>query len=230
MQPDPLGALEWQTPGPDMYALQPRRRAITGAVLLAIVMPWSRAAAQTDDAAAARIRRFYDALLVTMKQAQRLGVRGRYDYLANPVRETFDLAAMTRIAVGPEWNALDAEQRAALVDAFTRMTIATYANRFDGFSGERFEVESTSEERTSGRLVRTRLVQSNGAPIVLDYFMRGSGQDLKVVDVYLTGTISELATRRAEFGSILKSGGPAALVQSINGQADKLLREPASRS
>jgi phospholipid transport system substrate-binding protein len=53
--------------------------------------------------------------------------------------------------------------------------------------------------------------------------MRKSGSDWKVVDVYLDGTISELANRRAEFGAILKSGGPDALVSSLTKQGDKLL-------
>jgi len=41
--------------------------------------------------------------------------------------------------------------------------------------------------------------------------------------VYLDGTISELASRRAEFGAILKSGGPNALIDSLRRQGDKLL-------
>jgi len=53
--------------------------------------------------------------------------------------------------------------------------------------------------------------------------MRKSGADWKIVDIYLDGTISELANRRAEFGAILKSGGPDALVVSLTKQGDKLL-------
>jgi phospholipid transport system substrate-binding protein len=44
-----------------------------------------------------------------------------------------------------------------------------------------------------------------------------------VVDVFLDGTISELASRRAEFTAILKSGGPEALISSLRRQGDKLL-------
>jgi phospholipid transport system substrate-binding protein len=53
--------------------------------------------------------------------------------------------------------------------------------------------------------------------------MRKTGPGWKVVDVYLDGTISELASRRAEFTSILKAGGPDALVASLRRQGDKLL-------
>jgi phospholipid transport system substrate-binding protein len=107
------------------------------------------------------------------------------------------------------------------------MTIATYASRFDGYSGERFEVEPATEVRNTGRIVRTRLIQSSGEPVTLNYLVRGSGDSWKVVDVHLSGTISELATRRSEFDAILKSGGPTALVESLRQQADKLMRPPA---
>jgi phospholipid transport system substrate-binding protein len=187
-----------------------------------------RASAQgaVTDPAVARIQAFYDVLLTVMKEAGKLGIRGRYEKLAPAIRTTFDLAAMTRIAVGPDWTSIAPEQQNALVDSFTRMTIATYANRFDGYSGERFEVEPATETRSTGRIVRTRLIQSTGEPVALNYLVRGSGDSWRVVDVYLAGTISELATRRSEFSAILESGGANALVESLRQQADKLMRAP----
>jgi len=212
-----------------MNALVARLRLLCAPLALAALFA-ANARAQAADPAAARIRLFYDALLGVMKQADKLGVRGRYEKLAPVIRDTFDLPAMTRIAIGPEWNSLSQDERNALVDAFSRMTIATYANRFDGYSGERLEVQPATEGRSTGRVVHSRIVPTSGDPVTLDYLMRGSGTEWKVVDVYLTGTISELATRRAEFGTILKSGGAAALVKSLNAQAEQLLRAPAAKS
>ena len=200
-----------------------RRLALRLAVAALLGALSSRTSAQghAPDPAARTITAFYDVLLAVMKDAQRLGYQGRYDKLAPAIRATYDLAAMTRIAYGPEWNGLPPDLQAQLVESFAQMTIATYANRFDGYSGERFEVEPTSEERNTGRLVRTKLVRSRGEPVALNYLMRGSGETWKIVDVYLTGTISELATRRAEFAAVLKTGGPIALVDSLRQQADR---------
>jgi len=203
-----------------------RRRRILLACLAALgasALPVSVRSEEVEPAITS-IRAFYESLLAVMKQADKLGVRGRYEKLAPAVRATFDLPAMTRIAVGPDWSAIQPDQQAALIENFARMTTATYASRFDGYSGERFEVEPTVEERSSGRIVRSKLIPSNGAPIALNYLLRNSGNAWKAVDVYLSGTISELATRRSEFGSILKSGGPSALIESLHQQTDKLLR------
>ena len=161
-------------------------------------------------------------LLATMKQAQALGVQGRYDALSPVLAKTYDISSMTRMAVGPNWDALQPAQKAALTDAFSRMMIATYAKRFDGFSGETFKITEVTD-RATDKMVKTQIIQSNGKPVPINYLMRKSGPEWRVVDVYLDGTISELASRRAEFTSILKSGGPDALIASLRKQGDRLL-------
>lgn len=205
------------------------RRRVLGSIAaaLAALLAVPARAADDDAAVTAPIRAFYDALLDAMRRAKALGIKGRYDRLAPVIESAFDLAAMTRIAIGPRWTSIPKEQQAALVDGFSRMTIATYANRFDGYSGERFEVDPAAETRSSGKVVHTRLVQSSGEPVTLDYLMRASGNGWKIVDVYLTGTISELATRRSEFAAILNAGGASALIDSLRQQAEKLLRPSA---
>ncbi len=213
----------------DMARDLTRRRLLLAAAALlgAGAMP-ARAEGEAGDPAVKPVRAFYDSLLSVMKQAKELGVRGRYDKLSAPIRSTFDLAAMTRIAVGADWNAIPPGEQTALIDNFTRLTIATYASRFDGYSGERFEVEPESEARATGRMVHTKLFQSNGEPVTLNYLLRDSGGTWRVVDVYLTGTISELATRRSEFAAILKSGGPSALVDSLRQKTEALMHAPAA--
>jgi len=206
---------------------EPRRRQAmlrAMAMLAGLALARPVVAAEADPAAVP-IRAFYDVLLAVMKQADQLGVRGRYDKLAPVIRSTFDLPAMTRIAVGPEWTAIPPDQQTALLDNFARMTIATYANRFDGWSGQSFEVDAEVLPRNNGRIVRTKLVRPKEEPVTLNYLMRGAGDSWKVVDIYLSGTISELATQRSEFGAILKAGGPAALIESLRQQIDKLMKK-----
>lgn len=175
------------------------------------------------DPVAMPVDNLYAALLETMKQAKQLGVKGRYDKLSPILRKAYDLPLMARIAVGKHWDAMSAGERESVVAAFTRMTTATYASRFDGFSGEKFEVLQTADRPNGDKIVMTRIVPSDGKAVQLNYLMRNVGGAWRIIDVYLNGTISELASRRAEFGSILKTGGPNALVSALNKQGDKLL-------
>src|SRR3989304_3357532 len=88
----------------------------------------------------AGVARVPAALLQSMQNAETLGFSGRYENLAPVLKDSFDLPFMVRVSVGQYWSGLDAGQQEKLADAFERFTGATYAGRFDGYSGARFEV------------------------------------------------------------------------------------------
>jgi phospholipid transport system substrate-binding protein len=165
----------------------------------------------------------YDTLLSVMKQGRQLGFAGRRDKLAPVIRQVFDLPLMTRLMVGLQWSGLAAAQQQQLISAFTAFSIATYANRFDGYSGERFDVDSTPVRESNGDvIVRTRLVKSDGEPVQIDYLLHNDNGAWRIVDVYLSGTVSELATRRSEFSSVMRRGGPKALVDLLQQKTAQL--------
>ena len=179
--------------------------------------------AQQADPAAATIDKFDAAVLDVMKQAKKLGPRGRFEALQPVIERTFDLPAMTRFAVGSAWNTLSPEDRAALVKAFTRMTVATYAHNFDSYGGEKFTLEKV-DTRGLDKLVHTRLTGS-GAPTELAYRMRqDAGSAWKVIDVYYNSTVSSLLGQRSEYAGTLSSGGVQALIKKLNSRADQLIQ------
>ncbi len=191
----------------------PHRRAFPSlavALVLAVARP-AAVGAQGEPGPTAVVTAFHHVLLDTMREARTLGVRSRYDRLRPAMARAFDLPAMTRIAVGPPWTQLSPGQRDALVAGFSDWSVATYANRFNGYAGETFE--TLGEAPAPGgndRLVRTRLNRTDGAaPVALTYLMRRAEAGWRIVDVYLTGTISEIASRRAEFTGLLREDGGA---------------------
>jgi phospholipid transport system substrate-binding protein len=188
------------------------RRLLLALPLVAGLRP---AAAAEPGSAPAVIDRFYEQLLAVMKEAKRLGFDGRYTRLAPAISQTFDLALMTRIAIGPGWAQIPPEQQQRLNAAFSRYTISMYANRFDDWGGERFEVMPTATPNPNGVLVNSRLIKTNGEAIALNYLLKQEAGAWKVIDVYLSGTVSELAARRSEFGSVLQRNGAEGLVQLI---------------
>ena len=171
------------------------------------------------------IRGFYATLLTTMKAGPRLGESGRYAALAPVVQQVFNVPFMTRLAVGPDWAGLMPSQQQQVTTAFGRYIAATYADRFDRYSGEALQVGG-EQVFAGGYIVRTQIVKPTGDPVTINYLMRENGGTWQIADVYLDGTISELAARRAEFASIIKDGGPDALVSLLRQRADKLLAGP----
>ena len=191
-------------------------RRLLLALPLAILAGRRAASAVDPGAAPALIERFYATLLDVMKQAKRLSFDERYKRLAPAIEQAFDLGLMTRIAIGPGWAGLAPNQQQRLSAAFARYIISNYANRFDDYGGERLEVSPKAVPNPNGVIVESRLVKSNGEPVNLNYLLRqDAAGSWKVIDVYLSGTISELATRRSEFSTVLQRGGADALVQLI---------------
>lgn len=167
------------------------------------------------------VRSFYDTLLYTMKNAKTLGQNGRYAQLEPVIAKTFDLPFMTRMAVGTAWSTMTPTQRQQATEAFGRYISAIYADRFDGYSGEQLKVIG-AQPYAAGAIVDSEIVKSDGQPVRINYLMRRNGQSWQISDVYLNGTISELAARRAEFASILQSKGVDGLIAALNRKASLL--------
>jgi phospholipid transport system substrate-binding protein len=195
------------------------RRAFLAAALLAVI---GAPAARAGETPVATISAFYDTLLATMKDGTKLGFKGRSERLAPAIKSAFDLALMTRLMVGPPWQSVAPEQQGQLVTAFSDFSIATYASRFDDYSGERFEINPRANETNNGTIVHTKLIKSDGEPVQLDYLMRRNDSGWQIIDVYLSGTVSELATRRSEFTAVMRRGGAEALVDALQKKTAQL--------
>jgi phospholipid transport system substrate-binding protein len=185
------------------------------ALLLGAGLPTTGSAAASDPQQL--VQSFYGVLLSNMKDGRMLGEGGRYARLAPVVDRTFDLPSMTRLAVGPAWETLAPAQQQQLTAAFAHYVAATYADRFDTYSGEQLQVAG---ERPHGAdlMVQTSIVKADGEKTRLDYLIRQG----RISDVYLDGTISQLAVHRSEFHSILQREGVDGLVAALHRKVDLL--------
>ena len=200
--------------------------ALCLALLLASDLVAQRAEAAAD--AQNTVRGFYGLLLSNMRGGRTLGESGRYSRLAPVVTRTFDVPAMTRLAIGPAWPTLNPAQQQQLIAAFAHYIAATYADQFDSYSGEQLQVTG---QRPFGAdiMVQTRIIKSNGEATRLDYLMHQNQGAPQISDVYLDGSISQLAVHRSEFHAILQREGVDGLVSALNRKVD-LLRSVARSS
>jgi phospholipid transport system substrate-binding protein len=155
-------------------------------------------------------------LLSVMKDAARLGFDGRLERLRPELLARYDFSFMAEKSVGRGWQQFDAAAQEKLADAFARLAMATYAARFDGFDGERFETLGVQPATHDTMLVKTRIVRSDEPAVALDYRLRDiGGGEWRIVDVFLNGTVSELAMRRAEYSAVLKRDGYDGLIEAL---------------
>ena len=177
------------------------------------------ALAQAADPAVSTVEELDAGLLRTMRAGGT--VQARSKVIAPVLERTFDLALMTRLAVGPEWVKVSPADQQGLVDAFKRMTVAQYARNFDSYGGESFEVSPRVETRGGDKVVRTTLKVPKDSPVAIAYRLRQSGGSWKIIDVFYKNAISQIATRRSDFGTVLQKGGAKALVARMNAIAAK---------
>ncbi|MGI9434567.1 MAG: ABC transporter substrate-binding protein [Geminicoccaceae bacterium] len=176
------------------------------------------------------IERLNTTLLDVMQSADELGYAGRYEKFDPSLRGSFDFAFMAKIATGRFWNGLDAEQREHLVERFAEMSIATFASRFDGFSGERFEIVGEKPGPRDTIVVDDRIIRPDDPPVGLNFVLKqtasAEGTDSwRIIDVMLDGKFSELARQRAEFSAVLEKGGYDELMTALDDQIKRLRAE-----
>ena len=176
------------------------------------------------------VDRLHVALLAVMKQADALGYQGRFDRLAPVLQETFDLPFMATKSVGRYWKSASEQDRRTLVQTFTRFSVANYAGRFDGYSGQTFETLDQEPSTHGTILVKTRLNDPDGELVRLNYRLRPVNGGWKIIDVYLNGTVSELALRRSEYSSLIKREGFKALLVALDERIDTLASMPADQA
>ena len=206
---------------------------VTGLIAASVLLSTPISAAPKTDAVAAIvqstantpsdvIKNFYGQLTNVMKAGDKLGYSGRYKKLEPAIKASFNLPLMTRYSVGPVWSTASAEEQQQLVIAFSDFSVATYASRFTKYNGEQFDVLG-EKPTTGGVMVETTLQPAKGDKISLNYLMkRDENGAYRIVDIFLNGSISELATRRSEFGSIVDHDGVAALVNTLSAKSKQM--------
>ena len=127
---------------------------------------------------------------------------------------------MTATAVGPSWASLSDADQKALIDAFSRMTIANYAKNFDSY--RRREIHRRAGvDRARQRPFRQKHAEDRPSEaIAFNYRLHQVGSDWKIVDVYLAGNISQMAQKRSDFAATLavrRAAGPGEADQRAGG-------------
>ncbi len=189
-------------------------------IVLLIGLPGSATANETGPKEV--VAQFHAALLDVWRQSDTLSVEQRIDRLREPVRSTFDAAAMMRVATGSAWRNADESQRQRLADAFLSYTTSVYVSRFTDYAGQSFRTLGV-RQGTSGRvIVETAIVRSDGSAVSLDYVLHPVDSGWQVIDIVAEG-VSELGVLRSDYRQTLRRGGINALIDALNDLADTLV-------
>ena len=189
-----------------------------GAALIIVLLGYSPqfGFSQTKDdelaAATQQVAQFHAALLTSMRSGE--DFTARVELLRPEVIEFLDVPSIARICLGRTWRGLEPAAKAEFTQVLGELIVATYADRFDGFSGQAFVTQS-AQAAGSGLVVKTLLERPNDDPVRLDYYFR-RGQAFNVV----ADGVSDLSLRRADYNAIVKEQGYAALLAHMRTQRE----------
>lgn len=164
-----------------------------------------------------------NALISIMKSASaKVSFTARYQQLAPVIEQAYNLPLVTQNSVGFLWSTLPAAQQKELVDLFTQFTISSYVSQFDGYSGQKLAVLPDTKALGEKKIILTQLTSPGGNAVQIDYVMGKDGDDWKINDVLLNGTISQVAVHASDFASLVKSGDASKLIAALQAKIKTL--------
>lgn len=194
-----------------------RNAGVPRGVRLGLAMVLLATAAAAEPTAPVRV---IETMHAGMVEVMRTAATTTFDERAaklEPVIETaYDLDFMGRKSLGKSFDGLSPEDQKRWLEAFHRFMVANYAGRFTSWGGQTFETLGEEPAAQDTVLVRTRLVDPGKETVDLSYRLRQQDGTWKIIDVYLKGTVSELALRRSDFTAILDREGFPALLASLD--------------
>lgn len=162
------------------------------------------------------VEEFHGALLAMMKGSDDMSFDQRVEFLTPKMGQAFDLGFMSSKSVGRQWKKLSGDQQRTWREKFEQLTISNYAGRFSDYTGEEFRTVGKEPAARDTILVLTRVEVPNDEDVDLNYRLRETREGWRIIDIYLKGTVSELALRRSEYSSTLKRDGFEDLATAID--------------
>lgn len=174
-------------------------------VLVATVVLWqSRVMAATDPAGF--VTNLTLNAFATLRD-QSLSDHERFAKFRALLSQGVDLPRVGRFVLGANWRRANAAQQAEYQLLFKDYIIAAYAGRLKDYTDSKITVKSVTPLGKDEHLISTLITNpKNPEPVVVDWRLRETDGQLRVLDMSIQG-ISMALTQRSEFSSIIQQNG-----------------------
>jgi phospholipid transport system substrate-binding protein len=138
------------------------------------------------------------------------------------LESAFDLNYMGQQALGKYWAGATPEQQARYLKAAVGAEAHAYAERFGQYGGQTLVLGKATTRPNGVTVVDSRLNQTSGQPIKIEWEVRDIGGAPRITDVKIEG-ISMVITRRTDFTSYIQNNGGKveALIQELEARAQR---------
>jgi len=134
----------------------------------------------------------------------------------------FDLNFMGQQALGKYWAAATPDQQQRYLKAAVSAEAHAYAERFGQYGGQTLTLGKVSTRPNGVSVIDSKLNQTNGQPINIQWEVRDMGGNPRITDVKIEG-VSMVITRRTDFTSYIQNNGGKveALIQELESRATR---------
>lgn len=206
-------------------------RVIAGVIFIFSIFLTPAVKADDDQGAKDVVERLQAGVIDVLKNAEALGIGGRYRGLLPVLQSNVHMTLMTATASGAFWRQGTKPQRERASRAFAEMHTALLASLFDSYSGETFRTQKVRPTGGKVVLVDSEIFDKDGDPTLVTFVTANIGSRWWVIDIIIAGGISEVKVKKNEFHRILTESGLEGLSETLEQKKTRLLagEEKATR-
>lgn len=131
----------------------------------------------------------------------------------------FDARLMSRLVMSSNWKKASDEQQQAFTLAFRNILIKTYSNAFAAYDGQELEFKAPVFNKTHSKaIVRSRILQKEKMPILVDYRLRKTDQGWLVYDAVIEG-VGVVKSYRSQIKEKVDEKGIALMIKDMEIEA-----------
>jgi len=140
-------------------------------------------------------------------------------------KSALDLKFIAKFVLGRNWRTASKEQQEEFIKTYSDFNIKFWSNRFDEFTGKKFEFVGTKASKSKSQIfVNTQVPMDNAEPakVIWRVKLTKSGE-YKIIDIIAEG-VSLAMTARNEYASFIKTNpeGIDALIKDLKDKTKKL--------
>ena len=134
--------------------------------------------------------------------------------------EALDLKGIGQFVLGTAWKKTSEDDRTAFLNAFTDLTVKTWADRFNLYTGQQIVFQGTRNAER-GQIYVDSVIQDK-QPVEVIWRLRPSKDSYKIVDIIVEG-VSMAATYRNDYRAFLQQNANS--VPALTAELERKSRE-----
>jgi phospholipid transport system substrate-binding protein len=154
-----------------------------------------------------------------------LDQRQRLDQLVALLTSKTDVALLSRLVLGRNWQRLSEQQQTRYEQLFGEVVMRTLARRLDqyvsgtgGTLADHLQFVSSQPAGRDDVLVRTKVRTEQGDVVDVDWRLRAHGDQPLIIDLIIEGA-SLLVAQRSEFASVIERSDVDGLLAELSARA-----------